>query len=104
MHQLKRWLCLCALWSLLLSSSSALAEQQPPARNIEAQVSKAINRPTTEDDTHPSPVRRFSLASRVNSRNEPPASGLVWELFISRETLTHEMSALIGRRVKAATF
>lgn len=73
-------------------------------RNIEAEVSKAINRQTTEDDTHPSPVRRFSLASRVNSRNEPAASGAVWELFTSRETLTGEMSALIDRRLHAGAF
>lgn len=73
-------------------------------RNIEAEVSKAINRQTTEDDTHPSPVRRFSLASRVNSRNEPAASGAVWELFTSRETLTGEMSALIDKRIHAAAF
>jgi hypothetical protein len=73
-------------------------------KTIEAEVSKAINRQTTEDDTHPSPVRRFSLASRIISRNEPPASGTVWELFTSRENLTHEMSALIDQRVQAASF
>lgn len=73
-------------------------------KTIEAEVSKSINRQTTEDDTHPSPVRRFSLASRIISRNEPPASGMVWELFTSRETLTHEMSTLIDQRVQAAAF
>lgn len=73
-------------------------------RSIEADVSKAINRQTTEDDTHPSPVRRFSLASRVNSRNEPAASGAVWDLFTSRETLTGEMSNLIDKRIHAAAF
>jgi tetratricopeptide (TPR) repeat protein len=73
-------------------------------RTIEAEVNKAINRQTTEDDTHPSPVRRFSLASRINSRNEPPAAGSVWELFTSRETLTGEMSALIDKRVQKAAF
>lgn len=82
----------------------------PPAadddvvKTIEAQVSKAINRQTTEDDTHPSPVRRFSLASRITSRNEPPAAGTVWELFTNKESLTSEMSALIDRRVQAAAF
>jgi Zn-dependent protease with chaperone function len=69
-------------------------------KTIEAEVSKAINRQTTEDDTHPSPARRFSLAARINSRNEPDASGAVWELFASRAALTDEMSALVGRYVQ----
>jgi Zn-dependent protease with chaperone function/tetratricopeptide (TPR) repeat protein len=73
-------------------------------KTIEAEVSRAINRQTTEDDTHPSPVRRFSLASRINSRNEPPAAGAVWELFADRESLTNEMSALIERRVQASAY
>jgi hypothetical protein len=49
-------------------------------------------------------VRRFSLATRITSRNEPPAAGMVWELFTSRETLTKEMSQLIDKRVQAAAF
>lgn len=73
-------------------------------KTIEAEVNSAINRQTTADDTHPSPVRRFSLASRISSRNEPPSAGMVWELFISRDTLTREMSALIDKRVQAAVF
>jgi hypothetical protein len=73
-------------------------------KTIEAEVNSAINRQTTEDDTHPSPVRRFSLASRINSRNEPPAAGNVWELFANRESLTNEMSALIERRVQVSAY
>lgn len=73
-------------------------------KTIEAKVSKSINRQTTEDDTHPSPVRRFSLASRIHSRNEPPAAGAVWELFTNKEGLTSEMSALINQRLQGATF
>jgi hypothetical protein len=80
------------------------AESDDVVKTIEAEVNKAINRQTTEDDTHPSPVRRFSLATRITSRNEPPAAGMVWELFTSRETLTKEMSQLIDKRVQAAAF
>ncbi|MDX6693305.1 MAG: hypothetical protein QOF02_908 [Blastocatellia bacterium] len=80
------------------------AESDEVVKSIEAEVSKAINRQTTEDDTHPSPVRRFSLATRITSRNEPPAAGMVWELFTSKETLTTEMSHLIDKRVQAAAF
>jgi hypothetical protein len=66
-------------------------------------VNKAINRQTTEDDTHPSPVKRFHLASRIISKSEPPTAGMVWELFTNRQSLTDEMSALISARVNQAT-
>jgi tetratricopeptide (TPR) repeat protein len=71
-------------------------------KSIEEEYNKTINRLTTEDDTHPSPAKRFSLASRIISRNESEASGMVWDLFTNREALTGEMSALIEARLKEA--
>ncbi|HEX8473034.1 MAG TPA: M48 family metalloprotease [Pyrinomonadaceae bacterium] len=73
-------------------------------KTIEADFNKAIHRQTTEDDTHPSPVSRFRLASRIISRNEPPAGGTVWELFANRESLTSEMSILVDTQVRASAF
>lgn len=69
-------------------------------KTVEADFNKAIHRQTTEDDTHPSPVHRFRLASRIISRHEPPADGMVWELFANRESLTGEMSALVDSQVR----
>jgi hypothetical protein len=71
-------------------------------KNIEEDYNNAINRLTTEDDTHPSPAHRFSLASRIISRGEPQASGMVWELFTDREALTREMSSMLETRVLEA--
>lgn len=67
---------------------------------IEREVNEIIARPTTEDDTHPSPIDRFRLAAKIVTRTMLPANGLVWELFANRDKLTEEMSKLIDERVK----
>lgn len=69
-------------------------------QDIEDAVSKAINRVTTEDDTHPSPVERFRLVNRITSANTSGPSGQMWELFTDREALTGEMSQKIESMVK----
>lgn len=69
-------------------------------RSVEEDFQQSLNRQTSEDDTHPSPVKRFRLASRVTSKGEPPAAGMVWELFADREALTREMSELVGARLR----
>lgn len=68
-------------------------------KTIAAKVHAAINRETTEDDTHPSPADRFRLASRITSEGETPASGTVWEFFTDRQALTAEMSAVIDKQL-----
>jgi Zn-dependent protease with chaperone function len=69
---------------------------------IENQINDIITRPTTEDDTHPSPIDRFRLAERIVCDTLPPPNAMVWDLFASRESLTDEMSKLIDERVKEA--
>ena len=71
-------------------------------KTVEEDFNKSLNRQTSEDDTHPSPVERFRLASRVTSKGEPPSAGEVWELFADRAALTREMSELIDTRVREA--
>jgi Zn-dependent protease with chaperone function/tetratricopeptide (TPR) repeat protein len=75
--------------------------QDEEQKTIAEQVNTILNRETTEDDTHPSPSHRFRLASRIRCKNEPPATGMVWELFGNREGLTKEMNALIDEQVRA---
>ncbi|MEP7336374.1 MAG: M48 family metalloprotease [Acidobacteriota bacterium] len=70
---------------------------------IEREVNEAVARPTSEDDTHPSPIDRFRLAARIVTRGLPPTNGMVWDLFANREALTEEMSKLIDERVKKAS-
>lgn len=81
---------------------AAEPEGSEEEKSIEAAFNKAIHRQTTEDDTHPSPVNRFRLASRILSRNEPPASGTVWELFTDRTALTAEMSGLVDMQLRSS--
>jgi hypothetical protein len=63
--------------------------------DIAAATQEALNRETTEDDTHPSPADRFRFTRRVTSQTEPAISGMVWDLFTNREALTAEMTSLI---------
>lgn len=75
-----------------------------PASNetlIEERVNEAIERQTSEDDTHPAPAERFRLAGRVTFTGQLPASRMVWDLFADRAALTEEMSAFINARVRA---
>jgi Zn-dependent protease with chaperone function/tetratricopeptide (TPR) repeat protein len=75
------------------------SEQQ----EVEQQISEAMNRATTEDDTHPSPAERFRLARRVTCNNEFVSSGMVWDLFSNRVAITAEMSSLVNKQVEAAS-
>ena len=68
--------------------------------DIEQEAERALNRETSEDDTHPSPIDRFRFTSRIVSQSEPPLSGMVWDLFKNREGLTTEMTSLIQVRLQ----
>lgn len=70
-------------------------------KDLEQMYNENIARPTTEDDTHPSPQDRFKLISRIKSKETAPISGQVWDLFKNREALTKEMNALLETRIKA---
>jgi len=68
--------------------------------SVEEAVDKALHRPTSEDDTHPSPVDRFRLVSRVPCREQQPSRGAMWDLFPNPEALTSEMTSQIESQVK----
>lgn len=72
-------------------------------KELADQVAAAIARPTTEDDTHPSPQERFDLAAKIRSLPNFPVRGVVWDLFTDRESLTAEMNKLIAGLVGART-
>lgn len=72
-------------------------------RQVEEAVNDIIIRPTSEDDTHPSPIERFRLASRIVCNRMSPQNGMVWDLFANRQDLTSEMSRMIDEQVKNAT-
>lgn len=78
-----------------LQNLYALEPHQEKA--IDEEIESALNRETSEDDTHPSPLERFRLVSRVVSSNQSARSGPVWELFADRDTITQEMSSQIEK-------
>jgi hypothetical protein len=73
-----------------------------PEKTLEEEIENAINRQTSEDDTHPSPVDRFRLVSRIVCQNQLAPSGPMWDLFSDREAITREMSLKIENMVKAS--
>jgi Zn-dependent protease with chaperone function len=90
----------------VLRSGKALqnvyAVEMQSEKTIEDAIERALNRQTSEDDTHPSPTDRFQLVSRVACQNQPNPSGPMWDLFADREAITNEMSLQIEKMVKAA--
>lgn len=70
-----------------------------PDGTVETELEKALNQPTTEDDTHPCPADRFRYASRVISSVHETGSQPVTDLFVNWEALTQEMSKLIADSV-----
>jgi Zn-dependent protease with chaperone function len=89
-----------------LNSGRALhnvyALEGQPEKEVEEAISDAINRETSEDDTHPSPVDRFRLASHIVCATQPGPSGAMWDLFMNREALTTEMSSRIESMVRGS--
>jgi tetratricopeptide (TPR) repeat protein len=77
-----------------------LYEVKTVGQNIDEKIKEAINRPSTEDDTHPPPAERFRLAKRILISKIPPSEGLVWDLFNDKDALTNEMSQLIARLIR----
>jgi Zn-dependent protease with chaperone function len=78
------------------------ALETQPDKTLEEAIDKALNRPTSEDDTHPSPVDRFRLVSRAACRNQQAPSGMMWDLFVDGEAIAKEMSGRIEKMVRAA--
>jgi Zn-dependent protease with chaperone function len=83
---------------------SNLYELKPSEKEgIEEKIREVMNRTTSEDDTHPSPVERFRLARRVTCNNNSAPTGMVWDLFTNRTAITDEMSLLISKQVEVAS-
>jgi Zn-dependent protease with chaperone function len=68
--------------------------------SVEEAVDKALNRQTSEDDTHPSPADRFRFVERVPCTNPQRPDGAMWDLFRDPDALTREMSSQIEYEVR----
>ena len=78
-------------------------EENTDQDSVEKEFQKAINRETSDTDTHPSPAERFKLVRQMVSKESPAVTGMVWELFADREKLTQEMSSLVEAKIKGGS-
>jgi Zn-dependent protease with chaperone function len=69
---------------------------------LERAVTEALNRPTTEDDTHPGPQDRFRLVAGVSAKRMSAGTGMVWDLYENPVSLTMEMTTAIQSRLMDA--
>ncbi len=69
-------------------------------QSIDEEYTKILERKTTEDDTHPSPVDRFRLINGIKSSQLVSDKRNVTDLFTNWNDLTGEMTKTIEERIK----
>lgn len=68
---------------------------------VEREFEQAMQRPTTDDDTHPAPQDRFRLIARIPAPPHEPPPGYVWDLFKDPVAVQGEMMATVEKHVAA---
>lgn len=81
------------LYELTVSEETAVKE-------IEDEFKSAVDRATTEDDSHPSPRDRFRYIANIRSADVVPLHGEVWDLFSDRAAIKAEMNSLVEKLVR----
>lgn len=71
----------------------------PEPGSLEEAFEKALNRPTTLDDTHPSPVDRFRLVAPYRRAACLSTEGTARDLFLDPEALTQDMLRTFELRI-----
>jgi Zn-dependent protease with chaperone function len=66
---------------------------------LETELNEALNRKTTEDDTHPSPADRFRYIANIDAAEVHPDQSLVRELFADWDFLTGEMAKTAEKNI-----
>ncbi|MNJ85775.1 Protease HtpX [compost metagenome] len=77
-----------------------LSELSSTESDLEDELQKSLNRKTSEQDTHPSPVDRFRYVEGITKRNPSNDVGTVHEFFTNWEELTVEMTDEIDKMIK----
>lgn len=75
---------------------------EPPAVKldpVEKQLQEIVSRPTTDDDTHPSPKDRIRLIAAVKTEPRISNEGEVWELFADRDAIKREMIQQVEKHI-----
>lgn len=71
-----------------------------PEASVEEQFNTAMNRETTNDDTHPSPKDRFRYVEGMGNMVLNSSNNYVRDLFKDWNAITHEMTENIKERIK----
>jgi hypothetical protein len=71
----------------------------PQDANVETELAKALNRETTQDDTHPSPRDRFRFVAPLQEPSCPPRAGEVLDLFKDPQSIVREMMETVEKQV-----
>ncbi|RPH26061.1 MAG: hypothetical protein EHM93_19730 [Bacteroidales bacterium] len=67
--------------------------------SIDEELNNSLNRKTTEDDTHPSPIDRFRFISNINNININYDTSKIRDLFLNWDSITKEMTKIIEDNV-----
>ena len=74
--------------------------EETAVKEIEDEFTSAVDRATTEDDSHPSPRARFRYIENIRSAKVEPLNGEVWDLFADRAAIKNEMNQLVEKLVR----
>lgn len=77
-----------------------LSDLSSAESDLESELQKSLNRKTSEQDTHPSPVDRFRYVEGIANSNLNSDSGAVHEFFTDWGALTVEMTDEINKMIK----
>jgi Zn-dependent protease with chaperone function len=81
------------LYEMSVNEESALIE-------IDEAFKAAVDSPTTDDDSHPSPRDRFRFIEKIRSAEAEPLNGEVWDLFADSSAVKAEMNEVIEKLVR----
>lgn len=71
---------------------------------IETAFKNEFDRPTVDDDTHPSGVDRVRLAQKIAGQTHINLEGALWELFVDRESLVDEMNLMAEQKIRGERY
>ncbi len=64
-------------------------------KEIDEAFAEIVNRPTTNDDTHPSPKDRYRYLEGIQPKTLEKLNGSVWDLFSDRNAVIAEMNSVV---------
>jgi len=76
--------------------SATPAPTIPDRHAIEAAVEQALNEPSQEWDTHPSPGERIRFSEQVNAVDLPISASMLWDCIPAQKAIVSEMDAVLN--------